>query len=231
MNGTATVPVGWRIAGVVGELLAVAGLVLLGFLAYQTWGRTGQIEDAQAQLDQRLTQSWQTPPKTPRQAASGKSRQAMPAGTPLVRLSIPRLDMQWTVVEGVDLRSLRGALGHYPGTQLPGQVGNFAVAGHRFHGLFWDLDKVRPGDTILVEDRTARYVYRVESSTMVSPTDTAVLAPVPGRPGAAPSTAEITLTTCNPKWGHSQRLIVTGNLQSTVPKNPGTSAAPSGGAS
>ena len=46
---------------------------------------------------------------------------------------------------------------------MPGEVGNFAVAGHRSPGLFWDLDKIEEGDEIIVEDRKARYVYRAEN--------------------------------------------------------------------
>ncbi|MGC7101770.1 class E sortase [Amycolatopsis lurida] len=209
----------WRIAGVLGELLAVCGLVLIGYLAYQKWGKLVEIEDAQAQLDRQLAQNWQEGPPTATGPPQAAPHQAAPAGSPLTRLSIPRLGLQWTVVEGTDMKSLRAAPGHYRGSQLPGELGNFAVAAHRSPGLFWDLDQVRAGDEILVEDRNARYVYRVEEPRIVPPSDSTVLEPVPGQPGAVADAARITLTTCNPKWDNYERLIVTGQLESRTEKD------------
>ncbi|WP_165436326.1 class E sortase [Amycolatopsis suaedae] len=212
----------WRVVGVVGELLAILGIVLIGYLAYQTWGKLEEIDDSQAQLDQQLSQSWQEESE-PAPNSPGAQR-ARPAGSPMIRLSIPRLGRRWTVVEGTGLANLRAAPGHYRGSQLPGELGNFAVAAHRSPGLFWDLDIIRAGDEIIVEDRDTRYVYRADDPRIVSPAASEVLAPVPGQPGAEPVTARITLTTCNPKWDNYERLIIGGQLESATPKT-----MPSGG--
>jgi len=109
---------------------------------------------------------------------------------------------------------------HYKGTALPGQVGNFAVAGHRAtHGQpFANLDQLRIGDLIIVETQDAVYTYVVDydpNRTIVLPTAVWVLEPVPGHPTVTPTRALITLTTCNPRWNSSHRMIVFGHLVST----------------
>jgi sortase A len=122
------------------------------------------------------------------------------------------------VLEGVGLDVLDKATGHYPGSALPGQVGNFAVAGHRkTHGEpFRHLDVLRAGDYVYVETGQDWYTYRLDDDPVViDPHDLGVVDPVPGEPGAAPTRQLITLTTCNPWWASTQRMIVTGRLVGT----------------
>ncbi|MFD0639411.1 class E sortase [Catenulispora yoronensis] len=141
-------------------------------------------------------------------------------------LHIPRLgtgaDTSGTpVLEGVGLDVLNKAAGHYPGTALPGRLGNFAVAGHRkTHGEpFRHLDELRAGDLVTVETATAWYTYRIDTGpVIVAPSDVDVVDAVPGRPGAAPTGSLITLTTCDPWWSSTRRMIVTGHLLSSRPR-------------
>lgn len=115
------------------------------------------------------------------------------------------------IVEGVGADDLRLGPGHYPATALPGERGNFAVAGHRttYGAPFFHLDDLRPGDLVLVTDRSgARYTYRVRRQQIVAPSDTWVIAPNP-LGSAAPT---LTLTTCNPRFSASERLIVFAEL-------------------
>jgi sortase A len=117
------------------------------------------------------------------------------------------------VLEGIGMDVLNKATGHYPGTALPGRPGDFAVAGHRkTHGEpFRHLDEMRAGDLVYVETAEAWYTYRIDADpVIVRPSDVGVLAPVPGR-------SLITLTTCNPWWSSTQRMIVTGRLLSARP--------------
>jgi sortase A len=100
---------------------------------------------------------------------------------------------------------------------MPGKVGNFAMAGHRSPGIFWDLDQVKPDDYLIVETRTDWYVYQVFQDQIVTPTSVEVIAPTPNKAGVAPTQADITLTTCNPKWDNYQRLVVHGKLILTTP--------------
>lgn len=207
----------WRIFGICGEAVLILGLAMLGFLAYEMWGSVGELNAAQRQLDQERRAVWGDEPPV----AGGPSAVDEPPadGSPAAVLAIPRLGLGWTVVEGTTMKDLRHAPGHYAGTAMPGQIGNFAVAGHRSRGMFWDLDTVKPGDQITVEDRSRRYVYEVDSNRIVRPDNAGVLLPVPERPGQAPATARLTLTTCNPKWDNYERLIIGAHLVGSAPKS------------
>jgi sortase A len=202
-----------------GELLITAGLVVLLLVGYELWGKVAVINAHQHDLNQQLSQAW----ADPRVAAPNPSASAPtsalppPSGSAIGRLYIPKLKLQWVVVEGVALSDIRYAPGHYPGTAMPGKIGNFAMAGHRTPGIFWDLDEVKPGDDLIVETSTDWYVYEVFQSHIVTPTSVEVIAPTPNEPGVAPANADITLTTCNPKWNNYQRLVVHGKLILTTP--------------
>ena len=109
---------------------------------------------------------------------------------------------------GLDV--LAQGLGHYPGTNLPGEVGNLAIAGHRAgHGNpLIDIDAIQPGDVLVIETREAYFVYRAVRHEIVDPTDAAVIDPVPEQPGATPTQRWFTLTSCSPRYGSSSRYIV-----------------------
>jgi len=167
-------------------------------------------------MDKQLSQAWADPTVGPTPAPSGSALPPLSGGA-VGRLYIPKLKLQWVVVEGVALSDIRYGPGHYPGTAMPGKVGNFAMAGHRSPGIFWDLDQVKPDDYLIVETRTDWYVYQVFQDQIVTPTSVEVIAPTPNKAGVAPTQADITLTTCNPKWDNYQRLVVHGKLILTTP--------------
>ncbi|MFJ9787962.1 class E sortase [Streptomyces globosus] len=137
-------------------------------------------------------------------------------------LRIPRLGVAVPVARGVDKRSVldKGYAGHYPGTAEPGAQGNFALAGHRnTHGEpFRYVNRLRPGDELVVEVRGRRYTYTVDRILPeTAPRDTGVIAPVPRsavRPGYGYTEpgAYITLTTCTPEYSSRYRLVVWGVL-------------------
>jgi sortase A len=210
------VPRASRVLRGAGEALVTIGLVLLLFVAYELWGRVAIINAHQHDLDKQLNQAWGDPTVRPSPAPSA-SDPAPPPGNAVGRLYIPRLKLQWVVVEGVALADIRYGPGHYPGTAMPGRIGNFAMAGHRSPGIFWDLDQVRPGDFLIVETRADWYVYQVFQNHVVTPTSVEVVAPTPNKPGVPPAEADITLTTCNPRWHNYQRMAVHGKLVMTSP--------------
>ncbi|MFI9806022.1 class E sortase [Streptomyces sp. NPDC052301] len=143
-------------------------------------------------------------------------------------LTIPRLDLRVPVAEGVSKADVlnKGYVGHYRGTQQPGQAGNFALAGHRnTHGEpFRYLPRLRRGDDIEVETRTATYTYDVDTVLpRTSATDSGVVRPVPRslvRPsyGYAEPGYYITLTTCTPEFTSRYRMVVWGKLVSMRPR-------------
>ena len=199
----------------VGELCITAGLVVLLFVAYELWGTGAYTKAQQHKLSDELTRSWNN--------SGGKvttERVRLGHGVALIR--IPRLgkDFHYVIIEGVSIADLRKGPGHYPGTALPGQIGNFVVSGHRTTYLapFNKLGELRDGDRILIDTSANQYVYKVTRPEVVQPDDVAVAAPVPERPKANPTKRLITLTTCNPKYSAAQRLIVFGQLISTAPR-------------
>ena len=121
------------------------------------------------------------------------------------------------IVEGVELGDLAKGVGHYPGTAMPGAIGNFSVAGHRAtHGQpFADMDRIRVGDQFIVQTQNSWYVYTTSETEIVLPTAVQVVLPVPNKPGVKPTQRLATFTTCNPRWASYQRLIVYTELTST----------------
>ena len=90
------------------------------------------------------------------------------------RIDIPRLGVSVIVIEGVGGRTLRRAVGHIPGTALPGQAGNVGISGHR-DTFFRPLRNIRRNDIITLTTLVSEYRYRVISTKIVSPNDVTVL--------------------------------------------------------
>ena len=201
----------------VGELCITAGLILLLFVAYELWGTGAYTQAQQHKLGDELTRSWNTTP-----SAGKVTTERVRLGHGLAQIRIPRLGkgFHYVIIEGVSVADLRKGPGHYPGTAMPGQIGNFVVSGHRTTYLapFNKLGELRAGDRILIDTRTSQYVYKVTSTKVVQPSNVSVAAPVPERPRANPTKRLITLTTCNPKYSAAQRLIIYGQLTSTTPR-------------
>lgn len=210
-----------------GELLITAGLVLLLFVAYQLWWTNLEAHRATDHVADSIREQWARPHEST--ATKGgptvKGPRAVDFGRGFAFLHIPRLGRDWSVpvVQGVDLPDLARGVGHYPNTARPGDVGNFAVAGHRATNgePFAYLDRVRVGDRVVAETRKRWYTYVVDKTSIVAPTATWVLDPVPGKPDAKPTQRLLTLTTCNPRWASYQRLIVFGHLVESRPKSDG----------
>ena len=216
-----------RVARGFGELLITFGLIVLLFALYEVYGKTQIVNAHQNDLEKQLTQVWNQPAPITGKApgyAGGNSNLPPPGGA-LGRLYIPVLHLHWVVVEGVSLQDIAYAPGHYPGTALPGQIGNFAVAGHRIPSIFWDMQKVQPGTVVVVETRDDYYEYQVTVNELVTPHSVEVIAPTPDHPGIAPTKAMLTLTTCNPKWDNYQRMVVHGVLIKTSPVKSGPPVA------
>jgi LPXTG-site transpeptidase (sortase) family protein len=114
---------------------------------------------------------------------------SIPTNTVVGRLTIPRLNLTAMVREGDKETTLSLALGHIPGTALPGQNGNVGVAGHR-DALFRGLRNVKKDDVIRFETVRGDYLYQVEETEIVKPEEVSVLKPGPH--------SELTLVTCYP---------------------------------
>ncbi len=141
------------------------------------------------------------------------------SGDAVATVTLPRLnpDRPVPVVAGTSLADLRQGLGWYEGSAGPGQVGNFALAGHRlgWGQPFAHLDQLAVGDRIEVATPEADYTYVVITApTLVAADDASVLAAVPGEAGLPPARSLITLTTAAGLLPSPERLVVVGELQS-----------------
>ncbi len=171
--------------------LVAVGLLLLGYCAFvllDSW--TYQTRQGR-ELDRRSQDELPPiliPPRGDPSAAVVQPRSAMLDGV-VGRLEIPRLGLSVVVAEGIDKRTLRRAVGHIPGTALPGRPGNIGIAGHR-DTFFRPLEGVEVDDIITLTAPGTQLSYRVVSLRVVSPDDVAVLNPT--------SNEVLTLVTCHP---------------------------------
>lgn len=110
-------------------------------------------------------------------------------GEVLGQIEIPSLAFRAVILQGDSPEVLRRGVGHLPGTPMPGEWGNIALAGHR-DTFFRPLRQIRPGDVITLQTFAQKFEYEVQSTIIVSPADTQVLEPSEGR--------ELTLVTCFP---------------------------------
>jgi sortase A len=171
-------------------LLAVAVSLLsyCGFVLVDAW--IFQKRESR-NLERRLHDERAARDGTPQTASPTSPKDAPPAATDglIGRIEIPRLDLSAVVVEGIDKITLQRAVGHIPGTALPGQPGNVGIAGHR-DTFFRPLRNIHRNDIITLTTLRGEYRYRVVSTRVVSPYDVAVLDPVGGE--------ILTLVTCHP---------------------------------
>jgi sortase A len=219
-----------QVLHVTGELLLTVGVITLLFIGYLLWGSGMRTAAAQRQFTSELNQEWgrtaSRPGLTDRAGAIDitPERFDVTTGQPFAFITIPAFGANWkfTLIQGTALAQLNLSPGHVPGTQWPGQVGNFAVAGHRVTSgnPFWSLPSLRPGDLVSIQTQLNDYTYRVTGEHLVLPTETGVLDPVPDHPGEQPAQRLITLITCDPAWTGTHRVIVTGVLVDASPREP-----------
>ena len=130
-------------------------------------------------------------------------------GSNVTKITIPKLGVDTIVVEGTSDEALAAGAGHYPQSPLPGDPGNVAIAGHRtMNGHpFGDLDKLAPGDQVILQTPFGIYTYQLvggfdghANPWVTTPDDWSVVS-------VATKSPILTLTTCNPKGQKTQRLV------------------------
>jgi sortase A len=211
-----------RALGVIGRILIGAGVVILLFAAYQVWGTSLQeahtqtalrhtfVSDAKSnQLELAVNQATAQDALPTGPPAVAPTTNAPAEGQPVGDLRIPKIGVNQIMVEGTNTQDLRKGPGHYTGTPLPGQSGNASVAGHRttYGHPFYNLDGVAVGDPVVVTTVQGVFVYDTVKSEVVSPNDNSVLKDTSGH--------MLTLTTCNPRFSASSRLVVVAQLAHT----------------
>ncbi|MEV3926828.1 class E sortase [Actinomadura coerulea] len=156
------------------------------------------------------TRARAAPAAAPAAATAARPR----TGAVIAQIRIKRMGLKMGVRQGVSEAVLRHGVGHYPGTALPGQEGNAVLLGHRttWRAPFYQLDRLRRGDRIVLRVGRRSYVYRVRTRRVVDPRDRRALEPVPFKRASAPNGRYLTLVTCTPKGSDRHRLVVVGRI-------------------
>ncbi|MEA2685704.1 MAG: sortase [Actinomycetota bacterium] len=202
-----------RVVRGTGKTLIASGVLILLFVAYQLWG-TG-LHEARAQDDLKDQFAQIAAPTTlPPPEAPTTTLPPPLIGDAIAHLVIPKANVDKIIVEGVGVEDLKKGPGHYPGTPMPGEPGNAAIAGHRttYGAPFYDLSELAVGDPITITTRVGEFRYEVIDSQVVSPEATEVLNPTEDN--------RLTLTTCNPRYSAAERLIVSAKLVTTPVEPP-----------
>ena len=218
-------------------MLITAGAVMLLFLGWQLWWNDAIMAGQQSNAASQLSSQWDE-----QRAAAGDAGVVVTEdhGEPLIDTTqhanaeafavmyVPRFgeDSQRTIAEGIGLDVLNSVdlgVGHYPGTQSPGEVGNFAIASHRsaYGGGMHEIEQLQLGDAIYVQTKDGWYTYRFRDLEYVTPQTVEVLAPVPHHTESTPTDRIITLTSCNPLYSTDERVVAYGVLESWQPASAG----------
>jgi sortase A len=193
-----------RFFDLLGRTMIAVGLLMLSFVAYQLWG-TGF---AEGRAQNTLASQFVT------------QQPAKPQFGDLVgKITIPSIGVSKFIVAGVGAKDLARGPGLFPGSPLPGQLGNVAIAGHRttYGAPFGRINEVRENSVITLESREGTFTYVVQREPqIIEATNVSVVRTTD------PTMATLTLVSCHPKWTSSQRIIVIAKLQSTSTAQPAT---------
>lgn len=232
------------VVGVMGELLITAGVVVMLFLGWYIWlddivsGTEQQI--AAVEVQQEWQSEWERADAVTErpQVDPGEPVVAEPAeaGEVFATLIVPRFGEDYVrkIAGGIDLATVLNnrqiGIGHYLDTQMPGEMGNFAIAAHRttYGAPFADIGELRVGDMLYVETADGWYEYAFRGLEYVWPTYVSVLEPVPREPEVAATDRFLTLTSCNPRFSSAERIIAYAVMENWYPRAGGPPAALSG---
>ncbi|NNH04399.1 class E sortase [Microbacterium ulmi] len=237
------------VVGVLGELLITIGALTLMYVVWQLWVGDWIYAAERSAEAKSLSQQWQQ--EYEEQVAASPSPPA-PAETPAEpapvtadpvilpqpddaqifgTMYIPRFGADYGVAIAGGISRARTldpiGIGHYPGTPMPGEVGNFAVAAHRttWGKPFNRIAELRVGDAIVVETPGGWYTYRFRTLEYVQPDAVDVLLPVPQAPGAEPGERYLTMTSCSPMFSMTERIVAYSVFDAFTPRSAGPPAA------
>ena len=195
-----------KIRRIVGILLIIIGVVIIGDVAYKKIITLKKQKEMVELFEGGLSEG--TTNEEGVENSYSVNLDEVNGYKPIAMIEIPSINLKQALVEGISDDVLQYFLGHFPDSADPGQIGNFALAGHRvsdYTDAFINLYKVSAGDEVIVKTHDKKYTYVIEENYIVDPEQVEVLDPT--------ENATITLITCT--VGSKQRVIVKGTLQST----------------
>lgn len=221
---------------VLGELLLTAGVLVMLFVAWQMWIGDLIISAQHNAEGAAVSQEWANAPapEPPPLIVDGDNAYYEPPilphpaeGEEFARMLIPRFGADYNVaIAGGTTRAVtldHIGIGLYTQSKMPGEVGNFALAGHRTTwGMpFKQIDTLRLDDAIVIETPGGWYTYRFRTLEYVQPTEVDVLLDVPQMPGVTTGERYITLTACSPLYSLAERIVAYGVFEGFQPRAEG----------
>ncbi|WP_229384770.1 class E sortase [Microbacterium allomyrinae] len=229
---------------VLGELLITAGVIVLLYVAWQLWLGDMIYGAERNATGHELSEEWAEayePPVASETAEPTDPAAPVTAPPPVLAepadaetfalMRIPRFGSDYAVPMAGGTSRARTldpiGIGHYPGTKMPGEVGNFAVAAHRttWGKPFNRIAELHVGDAIVIETQEGWYTYRFRTLEYVTPDEVEVLLPVPQAMNVPAGTAYITMTSCSPMFSLAERIVAYGVFESYTPRTAGEPAS------
>ncbi len=216
-----------RVLSYFGKFLMAVGVGVVLFVAWTLWG-TGYFYTAHQQkvLSQQfaLIPQFHQKPHAPPGPPPGYCPAHCHPGDGAFRIRIPSINISFMVIEGISEGDLQRGPGHYPSCRpgfppplcthfrevWPGEEGRVVISGHRTTYLhpFFNLDRMKPGDKIMLETKWGTFTYLLDREEALPANTTTVVVPKTG-------VHQLVLTTCNPKYSASQRLVAYAHLEGT----------------
>lgn len=213
-----------KIRNILGILLIVAGISLIGvtiWMKYDTYRQQqavldsfrnlqfdvpeGENKDTESLKEEDNKENSNKAEKVEVEKEKKPEKAQLEEGKGIGILNIPKINLEIGIIEGVSYEDIKYVVGHFPGAPMPGEKGNFSIAGHRisyFGQAFKDIDKLEKGDKVKVTYNGKEYTYEVTDMYEVTPNETEALNPT--------KDATITIVTCT--TDAKNRVIVKGKL-------------------
>lgn len=187
----------------IGILLMVVGITIICLASYTKYSAYTREKEARQRFEKQLANlDKDLPENTVKDKEIELNKEDENS---LGIMLIPKINVKVLIVEGTEVETLKYYVGHFKDTVLPGENGNFAVAGHRnyiYNEMFRDLHMLDGGDEIIVRTKKDEFKYKVVNSKVVEPTEISVLNQT--------KEPTITLITCTNSG--KQRYVITGKL-------------------
>ena len=190
-----------KIRRVIGLILIIVGIAIIASIIYKKIETSNKQKELQNILEQVINED-------KNELTKEEEEKLINGYKPIALIEIPSINLSQGLVEGISDDVLQYYLGHFENSAKPGEIGNFAVAGHRvsdYSEAFVNLYKVEIGDKVHVKANKKEYIYEVTENYIVSPDRVDVLDNT--------EEATITLVTCT--VGAKERVIVKGRLIET----------------
>jgi sortase A len=222
---------------VAGEVVFTVGVIVLLFTAWYLWIGDWITAAQRNATGQSISHQWAAhagtdTPKSPAGATTTPPILPQPVDAQIfATMHIPRFGTGYDVPIAGGVTKARTldpiGIGHYPGTPMPGAIGNVALAAHRttYGKPFNLIATLHIGDAIVIETKAGWYTYRFRNLEYVTPTQGQVILPVPQAPTVRANGRYLTMTSCSPEYSSAERIVAFSVFESFTPRAAGPPAS------